>query len=911
MSEHVHTGNCCGHDHDDQIPETPAEEATSIDPVCGMTVKHNIGKPTFEHEGETFHFCCNGCKEKFAADPVSYLNKEKTGETDSGCCGHNHDDDTDEASSIDPVCGMTVKHDIGKPTFEYEGETFHFCCNGCKDKFAADPDSYANAETAIDPVCGMTVTLGKGKMHLDHDGETYHFCNPKCHDRFKADPYFYLSGANKRKKTIVAKDVQYICPMCPEVLEDGPTDCPSCGMALEPMGAAPEGPNPELVDFTKRFWVSIALSIPLLLITMGAFAGLPFRDWLGEKLAVWVELALATPVILWAAQPVFKRGWSSIVTRNLNMWTLIMLGVAAAYGFSVIATIAPGLFPPAFRNADGVVPVYFEAAAVIIALVFLGQIMELKARERTGSAIRALLDLAPKTARRINDDGSEYDAPVENILEGDKIRIRPGESVAVDGVVLEGHSSIDESMISGESIPVEKNIGDPVTGGTINGTGGLVIRAEKVGEDTMLAKIVEMVASAQRSRAPIQALADKVSGYFVPAVVLIAIIAFVLWSIYGPQPSMVYAIVAAVSALIIACPCALGLATPMSITTAAGRGAQAGVLIRDAEALERLASVDTLVIDKTGTLTEGKPVLSDIVVLADIEENELLKQVAALELGSEHPLAEAIVAGAEERALKLPKVTGFSTETGMGVEGEIDEQIIALGNAAMMEYRGIDFASARKQADELSKAGKTAIYIAIDGELAGLVAVSDPVKKTARAAIDKLHAEGLTIIMATGDNEITARAVADQMGIDEVRAGVMPADKKALIDNLIASGKSVVMAGDGVNDAPALASADVGIAMGTGADVAMESAGITLVKGDLTGIVRARKLASATISNIKLSLFFAFAYNAAGVPIAAGILYPFTGTLLSPMIAAAAMSLSSVSVITNALRLRNVNLDEA
>jgi Cu+-exporting ATPase len=755
----------------------------------------------------------------------------------------------------------------------------------------------------------MTVKHNAGKMFLDHEGETYHFCNPKCHDRFGADPWFYLSGANKRKKKIAPKDAQYICPMCPEVLEDHPTDCPTCGMALEVMGAAPDGPNPELVDFTRRFWVSVALAIPLLILTMGTLIGLPFRGWLGERAAIWLELALAAPVVLWAAQPVFKRGWSSIVTWNLNMWTLIMLGVAAAFGYSVVATIAPDLFPEAFRNTDGTVPVYYEASAVIIALVFLGQIMELKARERTGSAIRALLDLAPKTARRINDDGSEYDAPVENILEGDRLRIRPGESVAVDGIVLEGHSSIDESMISGESIPVEKTEGDAITGGTINGTGGLIMRAEKVGEDTMLAKIVDMVASAQRSRAPIQALADRVSGYFVPAVVLIAIIAFVLWSIYGPAPSMVYAIVAAVSALIIACPCALGLATPMSITTATGRGAQAGVLVREAEALERLASVDTLVIDKTGTLTEGKPVLSDVIVLFDRDETELLKLAAALEVGSEHPLADAIVAGARDREIKLPKVVGFSTRTGMGVEGEIDEEIIALGNAAMMKYRSINIAPAREQADKLSESGKTAIYVAVDGELAGLVAVSDPIKPSAKEAIEKLHAQGLRIIMATGDNEITAHAVARDLGIDEVRAGVLPADKKALIDELIKAGSVVAMAGDGVNDAPALASADVGIAMGTGADVAVESAGITLVKGDLAGLIRARKLASATISNIKLNLFFAFAYNAIGVPVAAGILYPFTGTLLSPMFAAAAMSLSSVSVITNALRLRSIKLE--
>ena len=765
------------------------------------------------------------------------------------------------------------------------------------------------AETSIDPVCGMTVTSGKGKLSFEHKGDTYHFCNPKCHDKFEADPFYFLSGANKRKKVVVAKGVKYTCPMDPEIITDAPADCPICGMALEPMGAVVEGPNPELVDFTRRFWVSVALAVPLLILTMGPLIGLPFREMLGEKLAVWVEFVLAAPVVLWAGQPIFKRGWSSILTWNLNMWTLIMLGVAAAFGFSVVATIIPDAFPVAFKNSHGIVPVYFEAAAVIIALVFLGQIMELKARERTGSAIRALLDLAPKTARRINKDGSEYDAPIENILQGDKIRIRPGESAAVDGVVLEGHSSMDESMISGESIPVEKAKGDAITGGTINGTGGLIIRAEKVGSDTMLAKIVEMVASAQRSRAPIQGMADRVSGYFVPAVVLIAIVAFVLWSIYGPTPSMVYAIVAAVSALIIACPCALGLATPMSITTATGRGAQAGVLVREAEALERLAAVDTLVVDKTGTLTEGKPVLTDVLAFDNHKKADILKLAAALELGSEHPLAEAIVAGAENKRLKLAKVTGFGAVTGKGITGKIGKKSVSLGNAAMMADLGTDLETAKSDADTLSEEGKTAMYVAIDATITGIIAVSDPIKASAYDAIKKLHEEGLTIIIATGDNEITARAVARELGIDDIRAGVLPADKKSLIDELKASGAIVAMAGDGVNDAPALASADVGIAMGTGADVAVESAGITLVKGDLRGIIRARKLATATISNIKLNLFFAFAYNAVGVPIAAGILYPLTGTLLSPMFAAAAMSLSSVSVITNALRLRSVKLD--
>ena len=586
-----------------------------------------------------------------------------------------------------------------------------------------------------------------------------------------------------------------------------------------------------------------------------------------------------------------------------------MLGVGAAYGYSVVAALAPGSFPASFRDAEGNVPVYFEAAAVIVALVFLGQVLELRARERTGSAIRALLDLAPKTARRINGDGSERDVPIENILTGDRLRVRPGESVPVDGVVLEGRSSLDESMITGEPIRVEKVEGDGLTGGTLNGTGSLIMEAQKVGGDTMLSRIVDMVASAQRSRAPIQGLADRVASYFVPAVVLVAIIAFIVWVTVGPPPAMVHALVAAVSVLIIACPCALGLATPMSIMTATGRGAQSGVLIKDAEALERFAKVDTLVVDKTGTLTEGKPKFSDIVTLDDVEEADLLGLAAALEKGSEHPLAEAIVSGAEERDIAVADARDFEAITGKGVRGTVDGRSVALGNRAMMDELGLDSAPLRSQADELRDDGKTAMFVALDGKLAGLVAVADPIKATTEIAIKALHDAGLRIIMATGDNERTALSVARKLGIDEVRADVLPEDKKALVDELHASGHLVAMAGDGVNDAPALAAAEVGIAMGTGADVAVESAGITLVKGDLTGIVRARRLAQATIRNIKQNLFFAFAYNAAGVPIAAGILYPITGALLSPMIAAAAMSLSSVSVIGNALRLRAVRLD--
>lgn len=762
--------------------------------------------------------------------------------------------------------------------------------------------------TDIDPVCGMTVDRDAGKPFHVHADETYHFCSQGCHDKFEVDPHFYLSGASKRKVKAAPKGTLYTCPMHPEVVEDHPADCPLCGMALEPMGIPTDEPNPELIDFTQRFWVSAVCAVPLVVLTMGGLVGLNIRGWLGEGNTILLELLLATPVVLWAAVPFFKRGWSSLQNRSPNMWTLIMLGVGAAYGYSVVAALMPDLFPDSFRETDGTVPVYFEAAAVIVALVFLGQLLELRARERTGSAIRALLDLAPKMARRINDDGSERDVPLENILEGDQLRVRPGDSVPVDGVVLEGHSSVDESMITGEPIAIEKVMDDSVTGGTLNGTGSFIMKAHRVGGDTMLAKIVEMVASAQRSRAPIQGLADKVASYFVPTVVLVAIVAFAIWSMLGPQPALVHALVAAVSVLIIACPCALGLATPMSIMTATGRGAQAGVLIRDAEALERFAKVDTLVVDKTGTLTQGKPELSDVIALKGFEESDVLALAASLEKGSEHPLAEAIVTGADDRGLKSKKVSGFEATTGKGVSGKVGQRDVSLGNQAMMVMLGLETDDVRDQADILRDAGKTAMFVAIGGKLAGIIAVADPIKETTAEAIQSLHASGLKIIMATGDNEKTARSVAIKLGIDDVRADVLPEDKKRLVDELHAQGRLVAMAGDGVNDAPALAAADVGIAMGTGADVAVQSAGITLVKGDLNGIVRARILAEATISNIKQNLFFAFAYNAAGVPIAAGILYPVTGWLLSPMIAAAAMSLSSVSVIGNALRLRNIDL---
>ncbi|RWQ37969.1 MAG: heavy metal translocating P-type ATPase [Mesorhizobium sp.] len=823
----------------------------------------------------------------------------------SGCCSAKAAPSVADVIIRDPVCGMTVDPAVGKPTAEHGGHLYHFCSERCRSKFAAEPEKYL---TATDPVCGMHVDRATAKHFSRHEGQGFYFCSAGCKVKFEAEPAKYLG--DKPEPQAMPKGTQYTCPMHPEIVRDKPGACPICGMALEPMGvpSGDEGPNPELVDFTRRFWVSAVLSVPLLIFAMAPMLGVTFSAFIEDSAKVWVELALASPVVLWAAFPFFHRGWDSVLNRSPNMWTLISLGVGAAYLYSVVATLFPDIFPHQFRGHEGTVPVYFEAAAVIVALVFLGQVLELRAREKTGSAIRALLDLAPKTARLIGEDGSENDVPLDTVKVGDRLRIRPGDAVPVDGIVLDGRSSIDESMLSGEPLPVEKTEGDPLTGGTLNKNGSLIMRAERIGAETTLARIVELVAKAQRSRAPIQGLADRVSFYFVPAVVVVAIVAFIAWAIFGPQPSLIFAIVSAVSVLIIACPCALGLATPMSIMTATGRGAHAGVLIKDAEALERFASVDTLIVDKTGTLTEGRPRLTDVVAAEGVTEDDLLALAAGLEKGSEHPLAEAIVEGARERGVEIPDAGGFEAVTGKGVSGTVSGKKVALGNAAMMADLGIDIASVSTSAEALQAEGKTAMFVAVGNKLAGIVAVADPIKATTSEAIKALHDRGLKIIMATGDNERTAKAIASKLGIDEVRAGLLPEQKSALVDELRARGAAVAMAGDGVNDAPALAAADVGIAMGTGADVAVESAGITLVKGDLNGIVRARTLAQATIRNIRQNLFFAFLYNVLGVPVAAGVLYPLTGTLLSPMLAAAAMSLSSVSVITNALRLRTLKL---
>ncbi len=822
----------------------------------------------------------------------------------------------DPQSAVDPVCGMTVPLNADKPEHKHDGKTYHFCSQKCHDKFTSDPDSFikeahTDTTTAVDPVCGMTVPLDAGKPEHQHGGETYHFCSQKCHDKFTSDPQHFISGAHKKQSVELPKGTKYTCPMHPEVIRDGPDDCPKCGMALEPMGIpeADDGPNPELVDFKRRFWVGAVLTVPLLVLTMGPYLGFAsVREIFGERTTLWIELVLGTPVILWAGWPFFIRGVKSVVNRSLNMFTLIGMGVGAAYLFSVVAVIFPDIFPDGFRDANGNVGVYFEAGAVIVVLVLLGQMMELGARERTGSAIRALLDLAAKTARVIRDDDSEEEIPLEEVQVGDRLRVRPGDKVPVDGVVLEGRTSIDESMISGEPVPVEKVEGDKVTGATINGTGSLIIKAERVGSDTMLSQIVEMVANAQRSRAPIQKLADAVAGKFVPAVIGISILSFIAWAIWGPSPALAYGLVSAIAVLIIACPCALGLATPMSIMTATGRGAQAGVLIKNAEALERFDKVDTLIVDKTGTLTVGKPKLVAVLPQAGHDEDEVLRLAASLERGSEHPLAEAIVNGADERGVTLAKAEEFEAITGMGVKGVVGGKQVALGNARMVAEMGLDGGKLAESANARRDEGETVMFVIIGTEIAGLVSVADPVKETTPDALKALHAVGFQIIMATGDNERTAKAVAAKLGIDQIRADVMPEDKARIIKELQADGHKVAMAGDGVNDAPALAQADVGIAMGTGADVAIESAGFTLVKGDLNGIVRARRLSRATMRNIRQNLFFALAYNAAGIPVAAGVLYPFIGLLISPIFAAAAMSLSSLSVIANALRLRSVKI---
>ena len=779
----------------------------------------------------------------------------------------------------------------------------------CEHKIREQPDE-ETGEQHRDPVCGMTVSDTDDAFAYEFEGNRYYFCSRNCRERFEADPEKYLNPESSSGETDETAGRAYTCPMHPEVRQDAPGDCPKCGMALEPRTVSAEAEeNQEYIYMRNRFWVSAVLSLPLVLIAMRDILGLGFiENHIAPKLLHWGEFILATPVVLWGGCVFYKRAWKSIITWNLNMFTLIGLGTAVAYIYSVVAVFLPDIFPAAFRSEEGTVSVYFEAAAVIVTLVLLGQMLEQRARSRTGAAIKALLGLAPKTARRIDADGSEEDVPLDQVQEGDRLRVRPGEKIPVDGKVLEGSSNVDESMITGEPVPVEKKKGERVIGATVNTTGSLVMQAEKVGAETVLSQIVQMVAEAQRSRAPIQKLADVVAAYFVPTVIGFAVAAFVVWSLIGPEPRMAYALIAAVSVLIIACPCALGLATPMSIMVATGKGATLGVLFKDAESIEVLRKVDTLVVDKTGTLTEGKPKLTDVVAVKPTDERELLLLAASLERNSEHPLAAAIVAGARERNIELLEPENFNSHTGRGVSGRVDGKQILLGNAKLLEAFEVDAASLEEDAKRLRAEGRTAMFVGVDGKAAGLVSMSDPIKESTPEAIDRLHAEDVNVIMLTGDNRTTAKAVADKLGIDDFVAEVLPENKAEKVRNLQNEGRIVAMAGDGINDAPALAQAEVGIAMGTGTDVAMESARVTLVKGDLRGIVRARLLSKATMRNIKENLFFAFVYNALGVPIAAGVLYPVFGLLLSPMIAAAAMSFSSVSVVGNAVGLRRIDI---
>jgi P-type Cu+ transporter len=806
-------------------------------------------------------------------------------------------------SHVDPVCGMTVEPETAAGRHDYQGRTYLFCSRQCLERFQADPARHVGGASAAGASPGPASEGTDPRwftcpMHPEIRQRGPGSC-PKCG-----------MGLEPVEVEAPGSRTEWVCPMHPEIVRSEPGSCPICGMALEPRTVSgDEEVNPELADMARRFWAGLVLTVPLLAVAMSdLIPGQPLQHALSSRVRGWVQLVLATPVVLWAGWPFFERAWASVVHRSPNMFTLIAIGTGMAYAYSVVATVAPGLFPPAFRAHGGEVALYFEVAAVITVLVLLGQVLELRARSRTSSAIRALLRLAPRTARRLRDDGSEEDVPLEQVSPGDRLRVRPGEKIPVDGIVLEGRSAVDESMVTGESIPVEKTAGDPLTGGTVNGAGALVMRAERVGSDTLLAQIVRMVSEAQRSRAPIQRLVDVVAAYFVPAVVLVAAVGAVVWGLFGPEPRLAYALLSAVAVLIIACPCALGLATPMSIMVATGRGALAGVLIKNAEALEVLEKVDTLVVDKTGTLTEGKPALTGMTTVPGYAEADLLRLAASLERGSEHPLAAAIVAGARERSLALSEAEDFTVLTGKGVTGRVEGRMVALGNRRLLDDLGLAAGALEERADALRRDGQTVMFVAVDGRAAGLLSVADPVKASTPEALRLLREDGVRIVMLTGDSRTTAEAVGRRLGLDEVEAEVLPDQKSEVVKRLQAAGRIVAMAGDGINDAPALAQAHVGIAMGTGTDVAMQSAGVTLVKGDLRGIVRARRLSRATMRNIRQNLFFAFVYNALGVPIAAGALYPLTGILLSPIFASAAMTFSSVSVIANALRLRRLAL---
>ena len=918
-----------------------------IDPVCDMTVVPATAAGTHVHDGKTYYFCSMWCRDTFAKEPLRFINKNAAKSEhvpatapDSPAVKPRH---SAGLAAIKVKGAPTMGGNVPGPTTalpaQHEAATVAAIAEVESASHARHPhDDHAGQHGAaskgpvplagkdIDPVCGMTVEPATAAGTHTHEGKAYYFCSTHCLGKFRLDPAAYLKGKEEgcsacatghgahAKHSIQADpDAIYTCPMHPEIRQVGPGPCPKCGMALEPLvSTGAEGPNLELIDMTRRFWIGLALTLPVFILAMGEhLPGVNLHEVVDPRVSGWVQFLFSLPVVLWAAWPFFVRGWNSLVTRNLNMYTLIAIGTGVAFAYSVVALLAPGAFPAEFRDMHGNVGLYFESAAVISVLVLLGEVLQLRARDNTGGAIRALLKLAPNTALRVNEAGTDEEVPLEVVQKDDRLRVRPGEKVPVDGVVLEGHSSIDESLVTGEPLPVEKSAGAAVTGGTLNGTGSFVMRAERVGAETLLSQIVHMVAEAQRTRAPIQALADRVSGYFVPAVVGVAIVAFIVWALVGPQPALVYALVSAVSVFIIACPCALGLATPMSIMVGTGRGAQAGVLIRNAEALERMEKIDTLVVDKTGTLTEGRPKLVSVKVTEGHTEAEVLRLAASLERGSEHPLAAAILAGAADRGLAssaLSPVKEFRAVPGHGVEAKLLGRRIALGNERYAESLAVIPEELKAEADTRRREGETVMFLVAGDKLAGMLGVADPVKATTAEALRELAAEGIRVVMLTGDNAVTAKAVADRLGIREVRADVLPQQKGEAIRALRAEGRAVAMAGDGVNDAPALAEAEVGIAMGTGADVAIQSAGITLVKGDLRGIVRARKLSRAVMGNIRQNLFLAFVYNAAGVPIAAGILFPLTGLLLNPMIAAAAMSLSSVSVITNALRLRRATL---
>lgn len=884
------------------------------DVVCNMTVDPATARAREEYKGTTYFFCCAGCASKFKADPEKYL--AKSAGAPAPADGHHMSGSHQQTPGTvkDPVCGMWVDPDKARGSASYKEKAYYFCSPRCAEKFKAEPEKYLTAKPATGlvqlgaikppqpaqiPAQTTTAPPSKGKANV-----TY-VCpmDPEVHES-NPGPCPICGMA------LEAEAVEYTCPMHPEIMSNQPGNCPICGMALEPRVAAGvhEEDDTELRSMTRRFWTGVALSIPLLILSMGSMVPWsPLHD-MPARLSEWLQLVLATPVVLWGGWPFFQRGWTSLVNRHLNMFTLIAVGTGTAYVYSVVAALAPGIFPATFRGHNGAVEVYFETSAIIVTLVLLGQMLELRARRRTGAAIRALLDLNPKTAIRLRADGTDEEISLEQVKHGDRLRVRPGSRVPVDGTVEEGNSSVDESMITGESIPVEKAAGAKVIGGTVNQTGAFVMRAEKLGSETLLSQIVRMVAEAQRSRAPIQSLADKVSGYFVPTVILVAVLTFVLWGLLGPDPRFAHAVVNAVAVLIIACPCALGLATPMAVMVGTGRGAHAGVLVKNAEALETMEKVDTLVFDKTGTLTEGKPKLTEVVAAGAIAEKELLRLAASLERSSEHPLAAAIVRGAQERGLHLSNTASFQSLTGHGVYGNVDGHEVVLGSASLLASRNIDAAPLARQADQLRQNGQTVMLAAVDGRAAGLVAVADPIKSSTREALEALRRDGVHMVMLTGDSRITAQAIARELGIDTFEAEILPEKKSQLVRDLQSKGHIVAMAGDGVNDAPALAQANVGIAMGTGTDVAMESGDITLIKGDLRGIARARNLSHSTMRNIRQNLFFAFIYNLLGVPIAAGILYPFFGLLLQPVFAAAAMSFSSVSVIGNALRLRKARL---